>query len=90
MLLMVMVISFGNVPFLLLLRFVRALSFMISLGRIRLIGPGVCSGMAGFPCFLVPIGSTPWGADGSEAAGYMVETALGRYSSDLLCEMESL
>ena len=29
--------------------------------------------------------SSPWAADASEAAGYMVETALGRYSSDLLC-----
>ena len=30
-------------------------------------------------------GSSPWAADASEAAGYMVETACGRYSSDLLC-----
>ena len=29
--------------------------------------------------------SSPWAADASEAAGCMVETALGRYSSDLLC-----
>ena len=29
--------------------------------------------------------SPPWAADASEAAGYMVETAFGRYSSDLLC-----
>ena len=28
---------------------------------------------------------SPWAADAFEAAGYMVETALGRYSSDLLC-----
>ena len=28
---------------------------------------------------------SPWAADASEAAGYMVETPLGRYSSDQLC-----
>ena len=32
----------------------------------------------------------PWAADASEAAGYMVETALGRYSSDFALWVESL
>ena len=53
---LLMVICFGNVPFLLLLRFVRVLSFMISRGRIRFIGQGACSGMVGFLCFLELIG----------------------------------
>ena len=29
-------------------------------------------------------GAFPWAADASESAGYLVEAALGRYSSDLL------
>ena len=29
-------------------------------------------------------GASPWAADASESAGYLVEAALGRYSSDLL------
>ena len=31
-------------------------------------------------------GVSPWGADASESAGYLVEAALGRYSSGLLAE----
>ena len=31
-------------------------------------------------------GASPWAADASESAGYLVEVALGRYSSDLLAE----
>ena len=41
-----------NVPFLLLLRFVKILNFMVSWEWIRLIGPGVRSGMAGTLRFL--------------------------------------
>ena len=44
---MVMDIFLGNVPFLLLLRSVKILSFMISLEWIRLIGHVAYSGMAG-------------------------------------------
>ena len=29
-------------------------------------------------------GASPWAADASESAGYLVESALGRYSSGLL------
>ena len=29
-------------------------------------------------------GASLWAADASESAGYLVEVALGRYSSDLL------
>ena len=38
--------------------------------------------MAGFPCFL----ASPWAVDASESAFYLVETALGRYSSGLVAE----
>ena len=31
-------------------------------------------------------GASPWAADASESAGYLVEVALGRYSSGLLAE----
>ena len=51
---------------------------------IGLIGPGACSGTAGFPCFVVPIGAPLGLLMLSEAACYIVEAALGRYSSDLL------
>ena len=43
----------GNVPFLLLLRFVKILSFMISWEWIRSIGLDVCFGMVGFLSCLV-------------------------------------
>ena len=43
----------GNVPFLLLLRSVKILSFMISREWKRGSGPGVCFGMVGFLCSLV-------------------------------------
>ena len=32
------------------------------------------------------LGASPWAADASESAGYLVEAALGRYSSGLLAE----
>ena len=51
--LMGMVICSGNVPFLLLLRFVKILSFMISWEWIRDIGHGVCFGKVGFLSCLV-------------------------------------
>ena len=77
---MVMVIWFGNVPSLLLLRFVKILNFLISLERLRLSGPDVCW----LPMLSGVNGASPWAADASESACYMVEVALGRYSSDLL------
>ena len=51
--------------------------------RIRLIGPDVCFGMAGFPCFLglmVPL----LGLLMLLSAGCLVEVALGSYSSSTL------
>ena len=83
-LLMVMVTCFGNVPFLLLVRFVKILSFMISLEWTRLVGQDACSGMASPPILSGVIGASPWAADASESAGYLVEVALGLYSSGLV------
>ena len=51
--LMGMVICSGNVPFLLLLRLVKILNFMISSEWIRDIGHSVCFGMVGFLSCLV-------------------------------------
>ena len=35
--------------------------------RVRLIGPSVSFGMAGFPCFPGVNGASPWAADASES-----------------------
>ena len=84
--LMVMVTCFGNAPVLLLLRFVKILSFMISREWTRSIGQDACFGMAGFLCFPVSMGPPPWALDASESAGYLVEVALGFYSSGMVAE----
>ena len=42
--------------------------------------------MAGFLCFLVSMVPPPWAVDASESAAYLVEVALGRYSSGLIAE----
>ena len=42
--------------------------------------------MAGFLCFLGVNGPSPWAVDASESAAYLVEVALGRYSSGLIAE----
>ena len=42
--------------------------------------------MAGFLCFLVSMVPLPWAVDASESAAYLVEVALGRYSSGLIAE----
>ena len=47
-------------------------------------GLGACFGMAGFPLLSGANRGSSWAADASEGACYMVEVALGRYSSDLL------
>ena len=39
-----------------------------------------------FPMLSGVNGASPWAADASESAGYLVEAALGRYSSGLLAE----
>ena len=42
--------------------------------------------MAGFPLLSGVNGASPWAADASESALYLVEVALGRYSSGLVAE----
>ena len=42
--------------------------------------------MAGFLCLLVSMVPPPWAVDASESATYLVEVALGRYSSELIVE----
>ena len=42
--------------------------------------------MAGFPCFLVSNGASPWAVDASESAAFLLEVALGRYSSGPLVQ----
>ena len=42
--------------------------------------------MAGFLCSLGVNSASPWAADASEGAGYLVEVALGRYSLRLVAE----
>ena len=42
--------------------------------------------MVGFLCFSGINGASPWAVDASESAAYLVEVALGRYSSGLIDE----
>ena len=42
--------------------------------------------MDGFLCFLVSTVLLPWAVDASESAAYLLEVALGRYSSGLVSE----
>ena len=83
---MVMVIYFGNVPFLLLLRFVKILSFMISWEWIRDIGLVVCFGIVGFPNSLVSMEPLLGLLVLLIVPVILVESVLGRYSSGLLAE----
>ena len=85
-LLTMMVTFLGIVLFLLLLRLVKILNFMISCEWTRDTGQDACSGMAGFLCFLGFNGAPPWAVDASESAAYLVEVALGRFSSGMLSE----
>ena len=53
-------------------------------------GHAACFGMAGFLCFSGVNGASPWAADAFKSASYLVEDALGRYSSGLLAEWSAL
>ena len=83
---MVMVIYFGNVPFLLLLRSVKIVNFMISLGWIRGIGLDGLLWHGWLPMLSGINGASPWAASASESASYLVEAALGSYSSSVITE----
>ena len=83
---MVMVIYFGNVPSLLLLRFRENPEFhdLMRMDKGHWLGCLLWHGW--LPMLSGVDGASPWAADASESAGYLVEVALGRYSSDLLAE----
>ena len=81
-LLMVMVIYFGNVPFLLSLRSVKILSFMISWMPWCRLWHGWLPLLSGFN------GGSPWAESPSEGAVNILECALGRHFSGVLSEWQ--
>ena len=72
---MVMVIYFGNVPFHLLLRFVKILSFTMRLDTAH--WPRCLLWHGWLPMLSGVNGASPWAASASESASYLVEAALG-------------
>ena len=78
---MVMVIFFGNVPFLLLLRFVKNPEFHDLMRMDKAHWPRCLLWHGWLPVLSGVNGASPWAADASESASYLVETALGQYSS---------
>ena len=82
----VMVIYFGNVPFHLLLRFVKNPEFHDLMREDKARWPRCVLWHGWLPMLSVVNGASPWAADASESALYLVEVALGRYSSGLLAE----
>ena len=43
--------------------------------------------MVGFLCLLGVNAASPWAVDASESAAYLVESAIGRYSSGLITDL---
>ena len=84
--LMGMVTCSGNVPFLLLLRFVKNPEFHDLMGLDKghwtrcLLWHGWLPKLSGVN------GASPWAASAADSAGYLVESALGGYSSGLCAE----
>ena len=83
---MVMDIYFGNVPFLLLSRFVKILSFHYLMREDKAHWSRCLLWHGWLPMLSGVNGALPWAADASERAHHLVETALGRYSSGLVSE----
>ena len=83
---MVMVAFLGNVPFLLLLRFVKILSFHDLMREDKAHWPRCLLWHGWLPMLSAVNDASPWAADASESAFYLVETALGHYSSRLVAE----
>ena len=81
-----MVICSGNVPFLLSLSFVKVLSFMIFMRMDQAHWPRCLLWHGWLPVLSGVNGASPWAVDASESAAYLVEVALGRYSSGLIAE----
>ena len=86
-LLTMMVIFFGNVPFLLLLVEIRDNPEFHDLMREDKAHLPRCLLWHGWLPMLSGVnGASPWAADSSESAFYLVENALGQYSSQLVSE----
>ena len=84
----VMVISFGIVLFLLWLRSVNILSFMILWSWTSPRGLGVSCGMVGYLWSQGVDGGSPWAEDPDEGAGNLLECAFGAYTSGLLVDWQ--
>ena len=79
-----MVIFFGNVPFLLLLRFVKNPEFHDLIRMDKGHWPRCLLWHGWLPRLSGVNGASPWATNAADCAGYLVESALGRYSSSLL------
>ena len=84
-LLMVVVICFGNVPFLLFVEIRESPEFHDLMREDKVHWPRclLLTWLASFALWSGANRSSPWAADASEGACYMVEVTLGRFSSDL-------
>ena len=80
------VICSGNVPFLLLLRFVKILTFHDLMGMDKGHWPRCLLWHGWLPKLSGVNGASPWAASAVASAGYLVESALGGYSSGLFAE----
>ena len=85
-LLTVMVIFFGIVLHHLLLRFVKILSFHDLMRLDETHWPRCLLWHGWLPMPSGVDSASPWAVDASEGAAYLVEVALGRYSSGLIVE----
>ena len=81
-----MVIYSGNVPFLLLLRFVKKPEFHDLMRLDKEHWPRCLLWHGSLPVLSGVNGASPWAASASESAAYLVEVALGRCSSGLIAE----
>ena len=82
----VMVTCFGNLPFLLLLRYVKSPEFHDLIRMDKGHWPKCLLWHGWLPMLSGVNGASPWALDASESAGYLVEVALGRYSSGMVAE----
>ena len=72
---------FGNVPFLLLLQFVKIVNFHDLMGVDKAHWPRCLLWHGWLPVLSGVNGASPWAAGASESALHLVEVAFGRYSS---------
>ena len=76
-----MVICFGNLLFLSLLRFVKNPEFHDLMSLDKGHWPRCLLWHGWLPMLCGVNGASPWAVNASESAAYLVEVALGRYSS---------